>query len=75
MLLALDIFGVAKMCQEYFIFEINSDHFSLANDQNAYIYPGQGRACDHDIVMHCGHVKDSADLSEPSVSTASGGRA
>lgn len=53
---------------------MNSDHFSLVNDQNAYIYPRQDRVCDNDIVMHCGHIKDSSDLFELSASAASGVR-
>ena len=74
MLLALDIFGMAKMCQGYFIFDMNSDHFSLVNGQNAYIYPRQGRVCDNDTVMHRGHIKDLADFFELSASAACAGR-
>ena len=62
MQLALDIFGMANMCQEYFIFDMNSDHSSLVNGQDAYIYQRQGRVCDKTIVMHCGHSKHPTDL-------------
>lgn len=74
MLPALDIFGMSKIYSEYFIFDMNSDHFSLVNGQNAYIYPRQGLVCDNDIVMHCGHIKDATNLFELSVTGASGVR-
>lgn len=53
---------------------MNSDHFSLVNGQNAYIYSRWDRVCDNGIVIHCGHVKDSSDLFALGPSAASGVR-
>lgn len=72
MLLALDSLGMTKMCYEYFIFDINSDHFSLVNNQNAYIYPKQGRVCDNNIGVHCDQFKNATDLFKLSAYTVSG---
>lgn len=29
-----------------------------------HIFTQQDRVCDHNIVIHCGHIKDSAELFE-----------